>query len=508
MNLFQHLESHALRDPLKTAIVHGKQRIAYGELLGEVRGLAAGLHAMGLARGDRIALMMPNCPQFITVFCAAAKLGLIGVSLNVMFTQEEAEFIVKDAAPKVVVAHPRHAGVLSGVEEVRQGRLPVLWLEPPADGPADARLLRAVIRDAPGPPPSPEIGPDHEAVIAYTSGTTGFPKGAVHTHGNIAAHLEGIRRHLAFHSGDTFLAVLPFFQLVAFLIHPGMALHAGATVVIQEKFEPGPFLEAVRRERVTFFAAVPTVYAMLHAATEAGGADLSSVRFGVCAGAPLSPDLRRSFQDRFRFRIVHCYGMTEISLIAACEDPARPPEGVTVGPALPYVRLRLVREDGAPAGAGELGEIQIGAERALQRYWNRPAESEAAIRDGWFSTGDLGRLDTNGFLSVVDRKKDMIIRGGFNVFPAEIERVLLQDPRVAEAAVIGVPHHRLGEVPRAFVVLRDGARASGDEILSNARNRLAAFKVPAAVEIVAPGFFPRNALGKIVKPLLRRKVCP
>ncbi len=502
MNLFSTLESHAKRDPGKTAIVCGEQRTSYSDLLEEVNRMACGLDRMGLKKGDRIALMMHNCPEFITVFYAAMKLGLISVSLNVMFKRDEADFIVKDAGPKVLIAHPVYFPVISGVEDVREGRFPVLWLAPPADSSTDPMLLDVLIREADGSPPSPGIGPEDEAVIAYTSGTTGFPKGAVHTHGNICAHLEGIRGHLDFGSGDTFLAVLPFFQLVAFLIHPGMAFHAGGTVVLLEKFEPEPFLEAVKQERVTFFAAVPTIYNMLHAYGEKE-ADMETVRFGICAGSPLSLDLRASFEKRFSLRIVHCYGMTEISLIAACEDPASAPEGITVGHVMSYLRLRIVGEDGLPAGAAEVGEIQIGAEKALKRYWNRPEESAEALRDGWFATGDMGRMDEQGLLSIVDRKKDMVIRGGFNVFPAEIERVLLQDPRVAEAAVIGVPHERLGEVPKAFVALREGVEASEKEILEEACGRLAAFKAPEEVEIVDPGFFPRNALGKIVKPRLK-----
>ena len=197
--------------------------------------------------------------------------------------------------------------------------------------------------------------------------------------------------------------------------------------------------------------------------------------------------------------------MTEISLIASCEDPGVEPKGVSVGNVMPYIRLRIASDEGSEAAGGEVGEIQIGAERALLSYWNAPGETAQALREGWFGTGDMGRLDEEGHLHIVDRKKDMIIRGGFNVFPAEIERVLLADERVLEAAVIGIPHPRLGEVPKAFVALKPGARLEEQELIALSREKLANFKALEEVEFVDPAFFPRNALGKIVKPALRTK---
>jgi len=432
------------------------------------------------------------------------KLGLITVSLNVMLKKEEADYILDDAKPAALIAHEAYLPLVQEAEAVRDGRMALIEVvdEGGMQGKGDQQerqTFQDLLCEPPEDLPGEDLGPDDEAVIAYTSGTTGFPKGAVHTHQNILLHLDGIRSHLDFSSEDVILAALPFFQLVAFLIHPGLAVHVGGTVVIMEKFEPGRFLALVGEEAVTFFGAVPTIYRMLFQASEQTDVDLGSVRFGICAGSPLSLELRGAFEKRFTFRIIHCYGMTEISLIAACEDPASSPKGISVGCVLPYIRLGVTDPDGLPADMGEVGEIRIGAERALARYWNMPEETEEALEGGWFATGDMGRLDAEGHLHIVDRKKDMIIRGGFNVFPAEIERVLLSDPRVLEVAVIGVSHERLGEVPRAFVVLRDGAQASEKEFKELVRARLAHFKSLEDVVFVAPDFFPRNALGKILK---------
>lgn len=508
MNLFESFLFRARSSPGKTAIVSGARRISYGELLLGIEDLSSKMEAMGLTKGDRIGLLMNNGPEFVATFYAAMNLGLIAVSLNVMFRQRELEYILEDCGVRAVVAEKAFAEVLASTRCVATGRTEVLAAEQIVlpEG-AQARRAgsgmglsdrRLVLR--------PAVGPGDDAVIAYTSGTTGFPKGAVHTHGNILGHLEGVRRHLRFRQEDVFLASLPFFQLVAFLIHPGMALYVGATVVILEKFEPARFLEAVKTEKVSFFAAVPTIYRMLDAAFPGPGKDLRTVRMGICAGSPLAAELRESFEQRHCFRIVHGYGMTETALMVACEDPAVPARGVSVGPVLPHVRVRIVREDGTSAAPGEPGEIEVGAERAVRAYWGKPEETAKAIRGGWFATGDVGRFDEWENLHIVDRKKDMIIRGGFNIYPAELERVLLSDPRVAEAAVIGIPHERLGEIPKAFVVLREPGTAMGEEILEFCRRNLASYKLPGEVEIVGSDFFPRNALGKILKPELRARL--
>lgn len=503
MNIFRSLEAHALRDPEKTAVVAEGKRISYGELFARVNRLAGALHGMGLKKGDRLALLMHNCPEFLVSFYAAMKLGLITVSLNVMYKHEEASYILDHSKPEALILHEDYLPVVGGIQGVGRGRPRkiVLYREEAERGGGNS--FRDLLDRSEEDPPTVEPGPDGEAVIAYTSGTTGFPKGAVHTHQNILVHLEGIRKHLAFDSTDVFLAGLPFFQLVAFLIHPGLALHAGGTVVILEKFEPKAFLQTVKEEGVSFFAAVPTIYHMIHAVSESMDVDLSTVRFGICAGSPLSMELRQKFEEKFHFRIIHCYGMTEICLIASCEDPGSEPKGVSVGNVMPYIRLRIASDEGGEAKEGEVGEIQIGAERSLLSYWNAPAETDQALREGWFGTGDVGRLDEEDHLHIVDRKKDMIIRGGFNVFPAEIERVLLADERVEEAAVIGIPHPRLGEVPKAFVALKQGARVEEKELVALTRAKLANFKALEEVEFVDPGFFPRNALGKIVKTALR-----
>jgi long-chain acyl-CoA synthetase len=241
---------------------------------------------------------------------------------------------------------------------------------------------------------------------------------------------------------------------------------------------------------------------MLHQAAKGSG-DLSSVRFGLCGGAPLSLTARNDFERKMKFRILNCYGSTETPLMAAFERPDSPAKGASVGKISPHVRVRLVTARGTIASSGEEGEIHLYAQNALKCYWNNPDATRNSIRDGWFATGDIGKFDEEGRLHVVDRAKDMIIRGGFNIYPAELERVLLQDPRITEAVVIGEPHERLGEVPKAYVVVADDVHITEAEIIARSREQLASFKVPEKVEFVPSAFFPRNALGKVLKHKLR-----
>jgi len=505
MNIYYSAESNSKKDLEKTAIVYGNQRISYQIFLDNVYRAASGFQALGLKKGDRVVFLMHNCPEFVFCFYGAMKLGLISVSLNIMFKKDEVNYILQDCEPKVMIAHDNYLSILENIERYKNGDMKVISIDRDGKNRDGALPFQSFLKSA-AFDTTVDLNDENIAVIGYTSGTTGFPKGAAHTHKNVLAHLDGISGYLGYNSKDVILAALPFFQLVAFITHVCVSFHVGGKLVIHKKFEPGPFLDAVKQERVTYFSAVPTIYQMIYSASREMDADFSSVRFGICAGSPLSLDLREKFENTFNFRIIHCYGLTEISLIAACESPAVSAKGVSVGPVLPYIQLRLVKEDGTPAATGEEGEIQIKAERALKFYWNKPEETKEALDGGWFKTGDVGRFDGAGHLHIVDRKKDIIIRGGFNVYPVELERVLLQDPRIREAVVIGIPHERLGEVPKAYVVPEEGTTITPDDVLEISRTRTANYKVIEAVEIVDASFFPRTALGKVMKAELNGKV--
>ncbi len=504
MNLYNFLEDNARRDLDKTAIVYGEQRISYGQFIDNVSHIAIGLNNLGLEKGDRVALLIHNCSDFVYCFYAAMKLGLVHVSLNIMLKENEINYILGDCEPKVLIAHNDYLSSLENIERYKNGRMKVVSIAEDNNNREGTLSYQDFLKkDGPGISVA-ATDPDDIAVIGYTSGTTGFPKGAAHTHENVVAHIGGISKHLRYSSEESVLAVLPFFQLVAFIAHTCITFYNGGKLIIHEKFDPADFIETVAREKVTYFAAVPTVYQMIYSFSQKMEADFSSVRFGICAGSPLSLALRKKFEETFKFRIIHCYGMTEISLIAACESLDTPQKGVSVGQVMPYIRLQLVKDDGTEVETGEDGEIQIGAERALKQYWNNSDGTKEAIEGGWFSTGDVGRFDDEGHLHIVDRKKDMIIRGGFNIFPVELERVLMQDPRIQEAVVIGIPHDRLGEVPKAYVVAEGEAEISPEDVLEISRTQTANYKVIEEVEIVTANFFPRTALGKVMKAEMKK----
>ena len=505
MNIYHSVESNAKSLLDKTAMVYGSQRMTYEFFCENVNRVAAGFRALGLNKGDRIAFLMHNCPESAVCFYAAMKLGLITVSLNIMFKKDEVNYILRDCEPKALIAHDNYLSFLESIERHQNGSMKVVSIGPNGNNFKGTLSFKSFLKNAENKIPTVDLKDEDIAVIGYTSGTTGFPKGAAHTHKNILAHLDGISSHLGYNSQDVILAALPFFQLVAFITHACISFHVGGRLVIHEKFEPEAFLNAVKQERVTYFSGVPTIYQMIYSASAEMDVDLSSVRFGICAGSPLSLELRETFEKKFNFRIIHCYGLTEISLIAACESLDFSARGVSVGPVLPYIQLRLVNENGRPVAAGEEGEIQINAEKALKFYWNKPQETKEAFDGGWFRTGDMGRFDDEGHLHIVDRKKDMIIRGGFNVYPVELERVLLQDPRIREAVVIGIPHDRLGEVPKAYVVPEAGVTILPDDVLEISHTRTANYKAIEAAEIVDASFFPRTALGKVMKAELKKR---
>lgn len=505
MNIYDSVESNSKKHLKKTALVYATRRISYKSFLEHVNRTASGFRNLGLKKGDRVAFLMHNCPEFVVCFYAAMKLGLITVSLNIMFRKDEVNYILRDCEPKAMIAHDNYLSFLESIEKHQNGSMKVVSISPNGNNIKGTLSFESFLKNTENEIPTVDLRDEDIAVIGYTSGTTGFPKGAAHTHKNILAHLEGISCHLGYNSQDVILAALPFFQLVAFITHACVSFHVGGKLVIHEKFEPATFLDAVKQERVTYFSGVPTLYQMIYSVSREQDVDFSSVRFGICAGSPLSLDLRAKFENSFNFRIIHCYGLTEISLIAACESLDFSAKGVSVGHVLPYIRLRLVKENGRPVAAGEDGEIQIHAERALKFYWNKPEETKEALDGGWFKTGDVGCFDDDGHLHIVDRKKDMIIRGGFNVYPVELERVLLQDPRIREAVVIGIPHDRLGEVPKAYVVPEEGSTIILDDVLEISRIRTANYKAIEAVEIVDASFFPRTALGKVMKAELKKQ---
>ncbi|MFQ5516678.1 MAG: class I adenylate-forming enzyme family protein [Acidimicrobiia bacterium] len=509
-NIATNLAEGAARDPLRTALFFADTTWSYREVDDLTTRLASGLRSLQMGTGDRIAVMLPNLPEFHFATHATWKAGGVEVPINTMYKEEITEHILRDAGVKVAFATAETGAV---IERVR-GRLPDFETLV-AVGPGDNQgtlsfdeLLDRGSRDF-------TIGnttEDDLAVIAYTSGTTGFPKGAMLTHRQVIVSMEALRRSLDMDESDNVLQVLPCFHSNASLIGIVFAWFLGSTAVLVERFETEAFVSTVRETRPTFFAFVPTLLHDLSRAADQTGTDFSSVRYVVYGAAPCPPRVRAEVEQRFDLRLLQAYGMTEAPNAVTLDPVEGQMKPESVGRPLPHIRVTVVNDDGDPCHVGKPGEICLGPAadgesdlvyEPMKGYWQNPEDTVQALRDGLFHTGDIGRVDGDGFVYVIDRKKDMIIRGGNNVFPAELERVLVDHPSVEEAYVVGVPDDRLGEVPKAYVVPRAGAQLSAAEIIAHVGAHLATYKRLEFVEFVTGEALPRNALGKVLKRELR-----
>lgn len=444
--------------------------------------LAARLAASGVSQGDVIAILLPNCAEIVTTMFAAWSLGAALTPVNPALTDPEVVYQLQDSETKVIIGDERAGRLAAGLEMTH------------VDASTIHTGTRADSENAPAGVAG--AGPEDFALIIYTSGTTGKPKGCILDHSNITAMVSSISTHLEIDTHDTSLLVLPLFHCNGLLIGVLSVLLAGGTVVVAPRFDPKTFWDVVEAERPTFFSAVPTMYAMLDAHTTRA-VDTSSLRFLVCGAAPMPAKLLERFQERFGVPVVEGYGLSEGS-VASTVNPLRGPRKAgTVGPALPGQQVRIATPDGATAKQGEHGEILIKGANVMRGYLGRPEETAKVLHDGWLHTGDVGYLDEDGYLVLVDRIKDMIIRGGENIFPKEIEFVLYQHPDVLEVAVVGHPDPVFGEVPVAYVAPVPGRQLHVAELERHCLASLAKYKVPRRFVIIPS--LPKNSVGKIVK---------
>nr|WP_241728914.1 AMP-binding protein [Nocardioides zeae] len=471
-----------MRDPSGAAVVDGDRRLDNTGLAAAVAELGDAFAAAGVGPGDTVAVMLPNRLEIVVAMFAAWSRGAALTPVNPALTDAEVGHQLDDSGAVLLVADDRG-------HEVARGR-------------AVAVVHVDDLRGTSGAAPSttPTVDPGAPALVVYTSGTTGRPKGCVLTHANVDAMVRAIVTHLRLDAADRSLLVLPLFHCNGLLVGVLAPLLAGGSVVVAPRFRPADFWDLVEAERPTYFSAVPTMYALIDAHTERA-VDTSSLRFVVCGAAPMPADLIGRFEERFDVVLVEGYGLSECSVAATINplDERRKPG--TVGLPLPGIDVAIASADGEHLPAGERGEVLVRGATVMAGYLHRPEETAATVVDGWLHTGDVGYLDADGFLVLVDRVKDMVIRGGENIYPKEIEDVLYEHPAVLEAAVVGRPDPTYGEVPVAHVALRPGASATPDELRAHCAAVLARFKVPADVQLHAA--LPKNSVGKLLKPALR-----
>jgi long-chain acyl-CoA synthetase len=448
------------------------------------------LAAHGVEPGDRVGLMLPNVPQFPVLYYGVLRAGAVVVPMNPLLKAREIEYYLGDSGAKLMFAWDGTAA--EAAKGAGAGFVPV--------APAEVERL---LGDQP-PVTAVTDRADHDtAVILYTSGTTGRPKGAELTHANLRRNAAVSATTLfGLEPDDVVMGCLPLFHSFGQTCGLNAAVGSGACLTLVPRFDPGKALEVIQRDRVTLFEGVPTMYVALLNHPQRGDHDVSSLRVCVSGGAALPVEVLRGFEDAFGCIILEGYGLSETSPVASFNHPGRPRKPGSIGTPIQDVEMRLVGPLGEDVPTGEVGEIAIRGHNLMKGYWRREDATREAIPDGWLRTGDLARQDDDGDYFIVDRKKDLIIRGGYNVYPREVEEVLYEHPAVAEAAVVGIPHPTHGEEVGAAVVLKPGTEATPAQLQAFCKERVAAYKYPRHVWLEAA--LPKTATGK----LLRREVQP
>jgi long-chain acyl-CoA synthetase len=478
----------------RVAIRFGDRAITYGELERAARGIAASLRARGLAPGDKIALMVPNVPEFTMAYFGILYAGCIVVPINVLLSGEEVRFHLEDSDAKLLVAHSFFRATAD--QGAGAAGIPIVWTEGEADDSIPA-MARAEPLDAIHPTSAIET-----AVILYTSGTTGRPKGAELTHSNLLLNCAVVTpRLISLKSDDVALATLPFFHSFGQTCIQNATIAFGAAFTLLPRFDPAEAFELIERDRVTFFTGVPTMYfALLHHEAEREY-DVSSLRWCISGGAPMPVEVLQAFEKKYPVKILEGYGLSETSPVASFNLIDRPRKPGSIGYPVWGVEMQILDQNDRPLPDGEPGEICIRGHNVMKGYLKQPEATKEAMRGGWFHSGDIGVRDADGAFTIVDRKKDMILRGGFNVYPREVEEVLYAHEAVVEAAVIGIPSARFGEEIKAVVVSRD-PKLSAQDLIDYSKQHLAAYKYPRSIEFVES--LPKGATGKILKRELRR----
>jgi long-chain acyl-CoA synthetase len=486
-NLACNLIATAQRTPERTAIMLDATRMSYAELDEATARLAGFLRARGIGPGDRVGLMLPNVPEFAIVYYGILRVGAVVVPMNVQFKQREVAYYLDDSGARIVFAWAGCEPAESGAREVGAE---CVVLEP-------GGLARKLATSAPAPRPAQCDGRD-TAVILYTSGTTGKPKGALLTHANLGGNAAVACGLFGLNEESVFLGVLPLFHSFGQTCALNATVAAGATLTLVSRFEPAKVLGVIERDRVSIFAGVPTMYGALLNHRERARFNVGSLRLCVSGGAALPVEMLHAFEAAFGCVILEGYGLSETSPIASFNSRDRERKAGSIGQPVDGVEMKIVNPQGEDVPQGEVGEILIRGHNVMKGYWQRlDATAEAITPDGWFHSGDLGRMDDEGYFYIVDRKKDMIIRGGFNVYPREIEEVLYQHPAVREAAVVAIPHPLLGEEVGAAIVTVAGAATSPEEIKQFVKEQVAGYKYPRHIWFVDE--LPKTATGKILK---------
>ena len=500
----------------KEAVVCGQKRFTYRQLADRVHRLSCFLKTTGVDKGDRVAILHQNNHQFIETYFAVAHMGAILVPLNIRLSPRELSFILEDSGAALLISSRRFGPQITALKEIGAGLRHIIWTgsgETPTPY-ASVDYEEILEEGSASPPPSPVISDDDIAHLYYTSGTTGRPKGVILSHRNVCVHALAAIAELRLCDRDNWIHAAPLFHLADAWATFAVTWVGGKHVVVED-FEPSKVLAILEQEQITITNMIPTMLNMLVNTPGVDKHDFSTLRVLLSGGAPIAPKVVRRIMETFKCDYIQTYGMTETSpyltLSILKENLLRlsPEEQfhykARTGRPFIGVLLKVVKEDGNEilTNDEEVGEIIVKGDTVTEGYWNRPEETAAALKEGWLYTGDMATVNEAGYVNIVDRKKDVIITGGENVYSVEVENVLYTHPSILEAAVIGVPDPKWGEAVKAVVVLRPGREATEEDIIEYCKKEIAGFKSPKTVDFVQE--LPKTGSGKIYKKGLKEK---
>ncbi len=499
MNLARLLENTAKRLPEHVGLRFEGKSYTYQELDRRVNSLANGLTSLGLQPGDKCILMMQSSPEFITAYYALARMGVVIIPVNFLYKSHELSHIFHDSGAKGFM------GMAPFLDEPRKvlNDLPHLSIRVAAGVKQNSGFTPLEKVDGPEIFDAYPAREDHTAAIIYTSGTTGLPKGAMLTHNNLASNAMTVADMRQTDPEDVVIGVLPLYHIFGQTSALNASIYLGLTFHLFRQFEPDEVIKLIESEDATILFAVPTILNRLIQKTDEAGIKRSSLQFCISGGASLPVEILRRFEERFETRIYEGYGLSECSPVCIENPFGKKTKPGSIGLPIPGFKARIVDNSDRDVETGQVGELIVKGPGVMKGYLDRPKETAETIVDGWLHTGDLARMDEDGYIYIVDRKKDMIIRGGYNIYPREIEELLFQHPDIVEAAVYGVSHDDLGEEVAADVVLKIGSNVTGDEIRQFVKERVAPYKYPRIVWLVDD--LPKSHTGKVLKRELRER---
>ncbi|GKV56721.1 long-chain-fatty-acid--CoA ligase [Sporosarcina sp. NCCP-2222] len=515
MNLVSRVYETAKEQPDKTAYHFLGKDTSYAEFDQSVSMFASALQDLGIQKGDHVAFLLGNTPHFLISLYATMRIGATAIPVNPIYSPDEISYILHNSDAKAVIALDaliplveKAAGAFPSISHYiiceaspdAEEKLKALPDEVKAKVLPFSRLIMAGKADV----IPVDVDENETAIILYTSGTTGHPKGAMLTHKNLYSNARDVGDYLGFSEHDRVVATLPVFHVFALTVVVNAPLLKGATVLLIPRFSPQDVFATIRKEKGTVFAGVPTMFNFLYQYPEGNPDDFQTIRLAISGGSSLPVALLHNFEDKFNVRVSEGYGLSEASPVTCFNPLDRDRVPGSIGTNIVNVENKVVDEFGDEVPRGEVGELIVRGPNVMKGYYKMPEETAAAIRNGWLYTGDLAKQDEDGYFYIVDRKKDMIIVGGYNVYPREVEEVLFAHPAVVEAAVIGVPDQDFGEAVHAFVVLKPGASLNEEQVKAYCEEKLAKYKVPEHVEFLDE--LPKNTTGKILRRTLKTHV--